>query len=64
MAWIDIDEYLDMYSKRSRPKKEWVWRWIREGKLSAVKHGRKYYIDSDKIEPRTGNALVDKVLKK
>ncbi len=62
--WIDIDEYLETYSKRSRPKKECVWRWIKEGKLRAVKRGRKYYIDTDTMGPHTGNALMDKILKK
>lgn len=50
------------FTDDSRPKLDTVRRWIREGKLPAVKHGRKYYIDTDKLKPSTGNALADKVL--
>ncbi len=65
MPLIDIDEYRDTYfSPRSRPPKNTVRLWIREGKLPAEKHGRKYYIDTDKIGPSTGNKLADRVLRK
>ena len=43
---MTIDEYMDRtFSKASQPHINTVRRWIREGKLSAIKMGRSYYIE-------------------
>jgi hypothetical protein len=59
---VSIDEYLEAnFSERSRPKKQTIWRWIRAGKIPALKMGRSYYIDPDKVDP---DALVRRILGK
>jgi hypothetical protein len=35
------------FDEDSRPKRHTVWRWIREGRLQAVKIGRRYYINPE-----------------
>ena len=43
---MTIDEYMDRtFSKSSQPHINTVGLWIREGKLSAIKMGRSYYIE-------------------
>ena len=43
---MTIDEYMDRtFSKASQPHINTVRRWIREGKLNAIKMGRSYYIE-------------------
>ncbi len=43
-----IDDYLKTnYTEKSRPSIEAVRRWIREGRLTAYKQGRNYYIPHD-----------------
>ena len=40
-----IDDYIKAnYTEKSRPSIQTVRRWIREGKLTAYKQGRHYYI--------------------
>jgi len=40
-----IDDYIKAnYTEKSRPSIQAVRRWIREGKLTAYKQGRHYYI--------------------
>ena len=53
MPLIKLDEYLDTYfTARSRPSIYSVRRWIRQQKLPAEKHGRSYYIDTDKLDAK------------
>jgi excisionase family DNA binding protein len=43
---MTIDEYMARtFSKASQPHINTVRRWIREGKLNAIKMGRSYYIE-------------------
>jgi predicted site-specific integrase-resolvase len=43
---MTIDEYMDRtFSKASQPHINTVRRWIREGKLNAIKMGRSYYFE-------------------
>jgi len=65
MALITIKEYIEKYfSEESRPNKNSVWRWVRDGILPAQKLGKRYYIDTDVLDKkrRTGNRLADKIL--
>ena len=40
-----IDDYIKAnYTEKSRPSIQSVRRWIRQGKLIAIKQGRHYYI--------------------
>tara|TARA_B110000090_G_C13360612_1_gene438269 strand:- start:655 stop:864 length:210 start_codon:yes stop_codon:yes gene_type:complete len=43
---MTINEYMDRtFSKASQPHINTVRRWIREGRLDAIKMGRSYYIE-------------------
>ncbi len=43
-----IEDYIKTnYTEKSRPSIEAVRRWIREGRLTAYKQGRNYYIPHD-----------------
>jgi len=40
-----IEDYIKTnYTEKSRPSIQTVRRWIRKGKLAAIKQGRHYYI--------------------
>jgi excisionase family DNA binding protein len=57
-----IDEYMDRtFSKASQPHINTVRRWIREGKLSAIKMGRSYYIEDQAGEEYANDSDKNKM---
>lgn len=63
MLLMELEEFrLTYYAKQSQPHKRTLIRWIKNGTLPGKRQGRSYFIDVDKLETRTGNPLVDKVL--
>jgi len=59
---MTIDEYMDRtFSKQSQPHVNTVRRWIREGKLSAIKMGRSYYIEDNGGEEYANDSSQNKM---
>jgi len=59
---MTIDEYMDRtFSKKSQPHVNTVRRWIREGKLSAIKMGRSYYIEDNGGEEYANDSSQNKM---
>lgn len=45
MIEVSISDFLDnYYSKRSRPSRNTIYLWLRNGTLPAVQRGRKWFI--------------------
>lgn len=62
---MTIEQYrAEYYADASAPPLNTVRQWIRDGRLPAEKRGKRYYIDTDKLPPATGNALADRVLRR
>lgn len=59
---MTIDEHMDQtFSKKSQPHINTVRRWIREGKISAIKMGRSYYIEDNGGEEYAKCSSQDKM---
>jgi len=59
---MTIDEYMDRtFSKASQPHINTVRRWIREGKLNAIKMGRSYYIEDQAGEEYANDTSKNKM---
>ena len=64
MKYITVEEYIALrYTKMAPPSKRTIIRMINDGDVPGKKVGRRYYVDMNAEIHRTGNPLVNRVLR-
>lgn len=62
MALMNITEYLNTFSKPSRPDRRTIIRWIENNQIYGEKRGKAYYVDPNRKVVIAVNELVLRVM--
>lgn len=62
MALMNITEYLNTFSKPSRPDRRTIIRWVENNQIYGEKRGKSYYVDPNRKVVIAVNELVLRVM--